>query len=86
MTLTVFKKKIHSEIILSEVQKNKNRKGNEAEYYYPVYIRTKKKHVYALFTKAELKKAVQRALKNPEDRIYEPQDYWFYRLLKLILW
>jgi len=86
MTPTVFKKKIHSEIILAEQQINDCRKGNEATIYFPVYIRTVKKHKFALFTQAEINRALARAAKHPEQRKLEHREYWLSRLLKFALW
>lgn len=79
----LFKKKISSEIILEEKQANNRRKGS---FHFPVYVRTKEKHVYALFTENEINKAITRAEKNPEAKLYEPREYWLSRLLKFVLW
>ena len=82
----MFKRKIHSEIVLTEKQENQARKGNEASHYFPVYIRTKEKHIYALFTETEINKAITRAEKHPEDKKYEHKEYWLARVLKFVLW
>ena len=82
----MFKKKIYSEIVLSERQINEVKRGNEASFYFPVYIRAPEKHIYALFTQAEIDRAIARAVKHPESKKYEQKDYWLSRLIKFVLW
>ena len=78
------KKPIRSEIVRKEKVDNFDRRGNESDYYYPVYINDGKEHRFALFTESELTKALERGRKNPEDTVPRA-EYWLTRFIKFII-
>jgi len=57
-----------SKLFIEEKVKNEERKFGEANEYYPVRIEYSNDNIQnALFTESELKIAIERAGKNPED-------------------
>lgn len=56
-----------SRIYLNEEVVNKDRKLGASKEYYPLWVDDGVEKQPALFTKAELDKALERGSKNPED-------------------
>ncbi len=69
---------MHSKIYLKERVKNKEKHHAASEFYYPVYVNNH----FALFTWAELQKAIERGNKNREDTV--PRSNWFTRLVNAV--
>ena len=58
---------MRSEIHISEMVDNSERKFGSTLWYYPVWIVDGEQKAPALFTKHQLDEAIERATANPED-------------------
>jgi aconitase A len=68
---------IKSKINMKEELENKERKFGSTLNYYPAYVvMSEGEEVPALFTADQLKEAMDRAAKNPEDIEEEETSFW----------
>jgi hypothetical protein len=67
---------MQSKIYLKEEVKNKDRQFGGSPVYYPAFIYDRKEaKAPALFTKSQIREALLRAQKNPED-MPKKQTFW----------
>lgn len=70
---------IHSKIITAEIVDNERREFGSTLRYYPAYVVYSDCTVPALFTRAQLDVAIDRARSNPEDvppMFVKPKPFW----------
>lgn len=70
-------KDIKSKIDMTEEVENKERTFGSNLSYYPAYVVVSKgEEVPALFTPGQLKRAMERAARNPEDLEEDESTFW----------